>query len=131
MLTNVFRTEFGTFLVNCQRDGNSIHIYVWSFSLPSEIFCMKPVFFCMFACSFPFRIITDTEKLQLDLSESEESLAYRWESVQVRDPPWLWNPGHTWPEQWYQWPHKKDLCSLHFLKKIRNKSHFQWWFESE
>ena len=30
--------------------------------------------------------------------ESQEFIAHRWQSMQVRDPPWLWNPGETLPE---------------------------------
>ena len=48
----------------------------------------------------------------------------RWRgSTLARDPLWLWNPGQTSPEllrspkQGYQWPHKKDSCSLKNFKK--------------
>ena len=30
--------------------------------------------------------------------EPEESIVRRWQSTQVRDPSWLWNPGQTSPE---------------------------------
>ena len=30
--------------------------------------------------------------------ESQEFIAHRWQSMQARDPPWLWNPGETSPE---------------------------------
>ena len=31
---------------------------------------------------------------------SQESTVHRWQSTQVGDPPWLWNPGHTSPEDY-------------------------------
>ena len=34
-------------------------------------------------------------------------MAHRWQSMPVRNPPWLWN----------QWPHEKDSWSPKFLKK--------------
>ena len=41
--------------------------------------------------------------------ESQELIAHRQQSMQVRDPPWLW----------YQWPHEKDLFPPNnILKKV-------------
>ena len=57
--------------------------------------------------------------------ESEESIAYRRQSRQVRDPPWLRNPGQmsSEVESGYRWPHKKDLCVPKIkTKKSKNKN---------
>ena len=58
----------------------------------------------------------------LTRGESEESIACRWQSMQARDPSWLWNPGETSPEVQNRGisgptdgPHY--LCSKKFLKK--------------
>ena len=53
--------------------------------------------------------------------ESEASLVHRQGSMQVRDPPWLWNRGQMSPEvqnRGTQWPPQKGLLSskIFFLK---------------
>ena len=64
------------------------------------------------------------------LGESEESIACRWESAQVTDLPWLWNPGQTSQEvqkREYQWPHKKDKCPFKILKWMEAANFPKFW----
>ena len=52
--------------------------------------------------------------------ESQEFIARRWQSTQVRHPPWLWNPGETSPEvqkRGISGPMKRTNVLLKFKKK--------------
>ena len=51
---------------------------------------------------------------------SEESIASRWQSMQARDPPWLWNPGQTSSEvqnRGISGPSKRTHVLLNFFFK--------------
>ena len=47
--------------------------------------------------------------------QSEEFITCRWQSMQVRDPPWLWNPGHTSPEVRNMGPTKRTYVLQNIL----------------
>ena len=56
--------------------------------------------------------------------ESQEFIAHRWQSMQVRDPSWLWNPGETLPKvqnRGISGPTKRAYV-LQNLKKRRKSS---------
>ena len=57
--------------------------------------------------------------------ESQEFIARRWQSMQARDPPWLWNPGETSPEvqnNGISGPTKKTYV----LQKLKKKVHYTY-----
>ena len=59
--------------------------------------------------------------------ESQEFIACRWQSMQARDPPWLWNPGQTSPEVQniaISVPTKRTDVLQNFLKKKKIKKTF-------
>ena len=56
--------------------------------------------------------------------ESQEFMACRWQSTQVRDPPWLWNPGETSSEvqnRGISGSTKRTHVLQKFLKKKKKK----------
>ena len=66
--------------------------------------------------------------------EFEEYVAHRWQSMQARDPPWLWDPGQTSPEvqsRGISGPTKRtDIPQLFFIKGCsycKNKVFTQCW----
>ena len=81
-----------------------------------------PMFVDTFA-SMWINIYVYTVSRSCTRGESQEFIAHGWQSTQVRDPPWLWNPGETSPEvknRGISGPTKRTYVLQKFLKKSWN-----------